>query len=167
MTWKEQLVFLQRTVHRYNNLQPVEQEEIVSITLIRLLETECKYKEEGKRKGWLILNLHYVFLYYVSTSKRRAEIWHRKKYYLQPLPNDGEHKQGGFSKPVLKALVDIPAKNREALIKCYVLDMTEKDLSEENNVPLGTTKSRIWKGKNKLKEELRELAREDYNLAAE
>ncbi|MCA0043189.1 sigma-70 family RNA polymerase sigma factor [Celeribacter litoreus] len=60
-----------------------------------------------------------------------------------------------------KALAKLGASQREMIEKAYFGDLTHQEIENETGVPLGTIKSRIRLGLEKLRHELKEMRRDD------
>jgi len=63
------------------------------------------------------------------------------------------------SSAIVNSLTDLPPDQREALNLAFFTGMTHSEVAEHLNVPIGTIKSRIRLGLNKLRNQLRNYER--------
>ena len=56
-----------------------------------------------------------------------------------------------------KALQSLTERKRDFILLSYFLDMTDREIAEKLNLPLGTVKSRIFFTRQKLQEELKDF----------
>ncbi|MDX1690514.1 MAG: sigma-70 family RNA polymerase sigma factor [Acidimicrobiia bacterium] len=111
----------------------------------------------GSFEGWLWRITRNAFLDGVRKKKRRPTV---------PLP-EGDHVDHGAAPPpeevlaavrlgedVQKALLDLPYDFREAVVMCDVVGLTYEEIAEAIDVPIGTVRSRIHRGRKLLRERL-------------
>jgi len=65
-----------------------------------------------------------------------------------------------LDEPVQQALAEIPDEFRAAVILRDIFDLSYKEVAEVLQVPLGTVRSRICRGRRILAEQLREYAQQ-------
>jgi len=82
--------------------------------------------------------------------------WH-KSNDMPPEAILVEHK---LDEPVQQALAQVPEEFRAAVLLCDMFDLSYKDIAQALDVPLGTVRSRICRGRRALAEHLREYAQQ-------
>ncbi len=65
-----------------------------------------------------------------------------------------------LDEPVQQALAQVPEEFRAAVLLCDMFDLSYKDIAQALDVPLGTVRSRICRGRRALAEHLREYAQQ-------
>lgn len=157
MNWQEQLAHLQKRVGVYP-LSLEDRKDVVSMTILTLLEKEHLYTEEGKRKKWLNTFLHNQYRKFISRSVRFRKYMEKKSHLLKE-DEVYEHQFNiySFSRPVQRALDSIPEHNRHAMIKVYIEGWTTQELAKEEQAPKGTISSRLLRGRTQMRELLSEM----------
>ncbi|MBQ3417402.1 MAG: sigma-70 family RNA polymerase sigma factor [Ruminococcus sp.] len=113
----------------YINLSKLRNEEYFKTWLVRILINQCK-KEIKKRA------------HYADVGDALPDIRSRDNPYL--------------SAEISEALDSLPPKLRLTVILFYVEDYSIKEISRALNIPEGTVKSRLNKGRKLLRELLKE-----------
>ncbi|MBQ8057855.1 MAG: sigma-70 family RNA polymerase sigma factor [Ruminococcus sp.] len=112
----------------YENLHKLRKEEYFKTWLVRILINECKLI---LRKSDRIIS---------NANEKIPEITSRDNPYL--------------SVEVGEAINSLPEKIRLVIVMFYVEDYSIKDIKRVLNIPEGTVKSRLSKGRALLKEQL-------------
>ena len=113
----------------YENLHKLRNEEYFRSWLVRILINECKKTLKSKSRTELLSDL--------------------------PLPEISSRDNPYLSVEIAQALESLPQKIRLVVIMFYVEDYTIKEIKRVLNIPEGTVKSRLNKGRALLKEILR------------
>lgn len=133
-----------------------EAEDIVQEALVRVERGLASY-QPGNLKGWLSRITTNVFLDEARRRQRRP---------VQALPDDPERVLEGAPAADeaydLSALPDhiqdairaLPIDYRSALVLCDVVGMSYAEISESLDVPVGTVRSRISRGRASLRDAL-------------
>ena len=112
----------------------------------------------GSFEGWLWRITRNAFIDGVRRRKRRP---------TAPLP-EGDHSpvlgqapepdevlaETRLSRDVQEALLALPYDFREAVVMCDVVDLTYEEIANAIDVPIGTVRSRIHRGRKMLREML-------------
>jgi RNA polymerase sigma-70 factor, ECF subfamily len=157
MNWQEQLAHLQKRVGVYP-LSVEDRKDVVSMTILALLEKEHLYTEEGKRKKWLNTFLHNQYRKFISRSSRLRKYMEKKSHLIKG-DEVCEHSfnSSTFSRPVQRALDSIPDNTRHAMIKVYIEGWTTQELAKEEQTSKGTITSRLSRGSAQMRELLSEV----------
>ena len=131
-----------------------EAHDLVQEVLLRVRKGLQAYTP-GSFEGWLWRITRNAFLDEVRRRKRRPTV---------PLA-DGDHDGTGstpapeevlaavrLSEDVQAALLALPYEFREAVVLCDVVGLSYEDIAAAADVPIGTVRSRIHRGRRMLKE---------------
>jgi len=135
---------------------PDDAADLVQEVLLRVRKGLPSY-QPGSFDGWLWRITRNAFLDGVRKKQRRPE---------SALP-EGDHTMLGsspspdevlasvrLSDDVQGALLKLPYEFREAVVLCDVVGLTYDEISEAADVPVGTVRSRIHRGRKMLREML-------------
>lgn len=133
---------------------PDDAADLVQDVLLRVRKGLDQY-EPGSFEGWLWRITRNAFLDGVRRKRRRP---------VSPLP-EGDHFELGaspspdevlasvrLSDDVQAALLKLPYDFREAVVLCDVVGLTYDEIAEATEVPVGTVRSRIHRGRKMLRE---------------
>jgi RNA polymerase sigma-70 factor (ECF subfamily) len=133
-----------------------EAQDLVQEVLLRVRRGLASY-QPGSMEGWLSRIATNAFLDDVRRQKRRP---------VEALPDDPERVLEGApsadealdnaSLPdhVQQALRELPDDYRAAVVLCDVVGFSYQEIAESLDVPVGTVRSRIHRGRSLLKEAL-------------
>ena len=129
---------------------------MVQEVLLRVRRGLATY-QPGNLEGWLSWITTNAFLDRVRKQKRRP---------TQALPDDpdrviegspgieSEMAQRGLPDHLQRLLADLPPEFRAPVVLKDVLGYSYDEIAEHLNVPIGTVRSRIHRGRSRLKEAL-------------
>ncbi len=133
---------------------PDDSADLVQEVLIRVRKGLDGY-QPGSFEGWLWRITRNAFLDGVRSKQRRP---------TSPLP-EGDHFVLGsspspdevlasvrLSDDVQAALLKLPYEFREAVVLCDVVGLTYDEIADATDVPVGTVRSRIHRGRKLLRE---------------
>ena len=131
-------------------------QDVVQEVLLRVRRGLATY-QPGNLEGWLSRITTNTFLDRVRKQKRRP---------TQALPDDpdrylvgspgveAEMAQRGLPDDLQKLLADLPADFRAPVILKDVIGYSYEEIAQHLDVPIGTVRSRIHRGRSRLKEAL-------------
>jgi len=131
-------------------------EDCVHDALLRVWRTPDSFRvERGSLRAFLIVCVRNEAMSRLRSAGRRAER-ERKAFRLEPVPDAAPL----FVDPVeaarvRTALERLPAEQRVALENAFFENLSQREIAEKLDLPLGTVKSRVMLGMRKLKEDLR------------
>ena len=143
----------------------VDAEDIVQETFLRVYKNKHYYKEIAKFSTWV---------YTIAGNLAKTELRRRKRRKLFSVSNfvneerdfdipdtnrNPEQRVDGVIKDeiIQKAIDKLPAKFKEVIILRDIQEFAYEEISEILNIPLGTVKSRVNRGRLKLQEDLKFL----------
>ena len=155
---------------------PSEAEDLVQETFLRAYRAWDQYTLGTKAKSWLFTICRNAFLRGRERDTRRDELVSEAaqaktdtedRVYETPLfagkadyDPEGDFFRGLVDDEVLAAIDELPDDFREAVVLSDLHGMTYQEVAEILDVPLGTVKSRLFRGRKLLQEALYEYALE-------
>ena len=133
-----------------------ETQDLVQEVLLRVRRGLETYTP-GSFEGWLSRITTNVFLDGVRSRKRRP---------VEPLPDDPDRviagglsadeaaEAAGLPDHIQAAIRELPEDFRAAVVLCDVVGLSYQEISESLDVPVGTVRSRISRGRRLLREAL-------------
>lgn len=131
-------------------------QDLVQDVLIRVERGLATYRP-GSLEGWLSRITTNAFLDRVRAKKRRP---------LDALPDDPERvlpasasadealARAQLPHDVQAALLDLPEDYRAAVVLCDIVGFSYQEIAESLDLPVGTVRSRIHRGRGRLREVL-------------
>ncbi len=163
--YKDRLVnFVYRYVGNYDDC-----EDIVQDTLVKLYVSKHLYKEIAKFSTWI---------YTIAINLAKTKVIKKQKYKVFSLSTAYEDEDKEFDikdeaylpdvdansmfqeKHIQKALNSIPENYRKLVILRDVEDFSYEEICDMTGLPMGTVKSRINRGREKLQKLLKDIYRE-------
>ncbi|MBU0508035.1 sigma-70 family RNA polymerase sigma factor [bacterium] len=144
-------------------------EDIVQETFLRVYRNRHRYHQVAKFSTWIYtiasnlakteLRRRKVRNFFSISSKGEDE----KDYDLVDVSTDIERDVDGILKGeiILKEINALPLHFREAVLLRDIQDLSYEEISQILNVPLGTVKSRVNRGRSRLQKKLRFLVVEE------
>ena len=132
---------------------PDDASDLMQEVLLRVRRGLSGYTP-GSFEGWLWRITRNAFLDDVRRKKRRP---------TSPLPDDDRTSLGSAPPPedvlaesrlpehLQQALLALPFDFREAVVMCDVVGLSYEEIAEATDVPVGTVRSRIHRGRKMLK----------------
>jgi RNA polymerase sigma-70 factor, ECF subfamily len=143
-------------------------EDLVQDTVERAIRFQDQYKSDTNLRAWVHQILFSVFV----TRCRRARLERKALGVLSTDPcawtsSDAPcAEMQKLSPPVQRALDDLPAGFRHAVVLVDIEEMSYKAAAEHLRVPVGTVMSRLHRGRRALAEAMRSSAPELVQQAA-
>lgn len=146
-------------------------EDLVQETFLRAWRAFDQYERGTRAKSWLFTICRNVFLRQIERGKRHDEIVDREAPRedagANPLWTGGgdTDPEGGFFRrivddEVLRAVDALPEEYRTAVVLSDLEGMSYQEIAEFMDVPVGTVKSRLFRGRRRLQEMLYDYAAE-------
>lgn len=156
-TWEEVARDHGRTIYNFAYRltgDPHDAGDLVQEVLLRVRRGLAGYTP-GSFEGWLWRITRNAFLDEVRRRRRRATV---------PLPENDRGGEGTSPEPaqvlaevrlsgdVQAALLRLPYDFREAVVLCDVVGLTYDEIAATVGIPVGTVRSRIHRGRHRLRE---------------
>lgn len=145
-------------------------EDIVQETFLRVYRNRHRYHQVAKFSTWIYtiasnlakteLRRRKVRNFFSISSKGEDE----KDYDLVDTSSDIERDVDGVLKGeiILKEINALPYHFKEAVLLRDIQDLSYEEISQILNVPLGTVKSRVNRGRSRLQKRLKFLMIEEF-----
>ncbi len=138
-------------------------EDIVQETFLRVYRNKHRYKEIAKFSTWI---------YTIAGNLARTELRRRKIRNFFSISQRGEGEkdyeipdadinveksvEGGLVKDmIMREIMELPVYFREVIILRDIQDLAYEEISQILNVPLGTVKSRVNRGRSQIQKRLK------------
>lgn len=124
--------------------------DLVQDTVVRALRFKNTYHDRAQARAWLMRIMLHVFI----SGQRRVHIERR---VLERAPQEPDHwsadtaqQQPALTRPIERALAQIPDKLAETVRLVDVLDYSYQEAALAQQVPIGTIMSRLHRGRARL-----------------
>lgn len=146
---------------------PADAEDLVQETFLRAYRSWDHYTPGTRAKSWLFTICRNAFLRQRQQENRRGEVIQQASSPEEPLflPAYQDDPEGNFffgivDQTVLSHIEKIPAEFREVVLLSDLEGMSYAEIADVLEVPLGTVKSRLFRGRRLLQRVLYDYARE-------
>ena len=146
-------------------------EDLVQDVMLRAYRFWDSFERDSNCKAWLFKILTNTFINSYQKAKRGREVLNAAVAEQQATDGVLVHENAlaqrdpeglllehSLSEDVAKALADIPADFRLAVVLCDIEGFSYKEIAEIMECPVGTVMSRLHRGRRLLKQTLREYA---------
>ena len=128
----------------------VEADDLVQDCVVRALTKESLYEQNGKLKPWLFTMMRNVFI-----SQKRKEAVARKYIQMADFQAARTERPSQIARvalnETLKAVDRLAPGERDAVMQLGVEDMSHEEAAARSNIPVGTVKSRLSRGRAHLR----------------
>lgn len=146
---------------------PADAEDLVQETFLRAYRSWDHYTPGTRAKSWLFTICRNAFLRQRQQEHRRGEVIQQAAAPDAPLfmPAYQDDPEGRFFTGLVDATIldqidKIPAEFREVVLLSDLEGLTYQEIADVLAVPLGTVKSRLFRGRRLLQQSLYDYARE-------
>jgi RNA polymerase sigma-70 factor (ECF subfamily) len=160
---------------------PDRAEDLVQETFLRAFRSWDQYTRGTAAKSWLFTICRNLFLRGIERSRRHDEIVQKNADHSDQMPNvvnpvwislDGVDPEGAFfssivDEKILDAIEGLQEEFRTAVVLSDVEGLPYAEIADILEVPVGTVKSRLFRGRRQLQKVLYEYAVEMGYIAAE
>jgi RNA polymerase sigma-70 factor (ECF subfamily) len=146
-------------------------EDLVQDVMLRAYRFWDSFERDSNCKAWLFKILTNTFINHYQKQKRTREVLTAAAGEQEAtdgvLVHEGAQSQRdpegqlldrSLSEDVARALADIPADFRLAVVLCDVEGFSYKEIADIMECPVGTVMSRLHRGRRLLKESLKDFA---------
>ena len=147
---------------------PNDAEDLVQDSIVKAFRFFSSYEKGTNAKAWLfrILKNSYINSYRKKSSKPQEIDYDEVASFYETIraertnSSDLEDKMFGelIDDDLTRALEEIPEDFRTVVLLCDVEDFTYEEIANMLDVPIGTIRSRLHRGRNLLKSQLMEYA---------
>ena len=150
---------------------PRDAEDLVQDVILRAYRFWDSFERDSNCKAWLFKILTNTFINSYQKAKRGREVLNAAVAEQQTTDGVLVHENAitqrdpegillehSLSEDVARALAEIPADFRLAVVLCDIEGFSYKEIAEIMECPVGTVMSRLHRGRRLLKQSLREYA---------
>jgi RNA polymerase sigma-70 factor (ECF subfamily) len=140
-------------------------EDLVSDTILRALQRRDQYRFGTNMRRWLCTILYRLYVTQGRIDQMRARLAECGSAWSAHGADSGSDPEGHFydaliDAPITQALNDLPCHIRLAIVLSDMRDLDCREIAEMLRVPVGTVKSRIFRGRRMLRTKLARYAAE-------
>lgn len=142
-----------------------DKEDLVQETVIKAYKSFHQLSSDEKCRPWLTSILYNTFRNKYKKEKENPVI--PESIDDTPVYNqDPEYKvlEQAKYEELLQALSELPEEYRTVLVFSDMQDLSYKEITEILGVPIGTVRSRLWRGRELLRARIYESSRKEVNL---
>ena len=140
---------------------PSEADDLVQETMLKAYRAWHQFQQGTNAKGWLLTILRHAFINEYRRRTRHPEtvdVDTIEPFAVFPEVQD-EDPQGAFfdrivDDEVLRAIDELPEAFREAVVLSDVEGLSYQEIARILKVPVGTVKSRLYRGRQALQQKL-------------
>ncbi|MEE9369610.1 MAG: RNA polymerase sigma factor [Pontiella sp.] len=131
--------------------QSIDAEDLVHQTYLKWLKNRDAIRDTDRTKSWLFTTLHREFLHSLKTKTKHTLMETEQLEMLAPgkSPDTGNKLDAEY---VMALMQRVPEPFRASLSLFYIQDFSYREIAEVLDVAPGTVMSRIFRGKQILKE---------------
>jgi RNA polymerase sigma-70 factor (ECF subfamily) len=156
--WKEYrtkiLQFVRSRVGDYSTAEDITQD-----VFMRMFQKIASLKSEDKLQAWLYQIARNAILDYYRSKKPLAEL----PDLPQPVEDTGTKAQKELSECLLPMIKKLPIRYQEPIIQYEMAGKTHKDISLNLGISVSGSKSRIQRGRARLKEMFLDCCRIEFD----
>lgn len=137
-------------------------DDLVQETLAKAIDRAALFRPDGDLRAWLFGILHNSYVSAVRSAGRRPQASPPGSLPEPRLDPDQESRLE--LRRVLVALQQLPEEQRRVIVMVSVDGMTTEEAAAALDLPVGTVRSRLWRGREALRRLSRREAPEASNL---
>jgi len=127
-------------------------DDLAQDAFIRAFTKIAGYSGKGSFKSWLCSIAYREFL--MARRKREAADRALERLTSEQVEDSAKPRDAGSIVDLDRALKALSEEERSAVVLCYACGMSHSEAAETLGAPLGTVKSWVNRGRDKLKERL-------------
>jgi RNA polymerase sigma-70 factor (ECF subfamily) len=129
-------------------------EEVTQDTFLKIWQQKSRWDpERGKLKSWLLTIAHYTAIDRLRQEKRQPNLHPEAIEDMEEAMLASRGESGWQDGTVLRMLVrQLPAEQASLIELAFFRGMSHSEIADETQIPLGTVKTRLRTGLQKLRE---------------
>ncbi|MFO8030598.1 MAG: sigma-70 family RNA polymerase sigma factor [Cyclonatronaceae bacterium] len=147
---------------------PNDAEDLLQDSIVKAFRFFNSYQKGTNARAWLyrIVKNSYINNYRKASRQPQHVDYEEIATYYETIRSEQSDTtdlqarlfRGEYDDDFKKALDNLPEDFRTPLLLCDVEDFTYEEIANMLDVPIGTVRSRLHRGRNLLKEKIREIA---------
>jgi RNA polymerase sigma-70 factor (ECF subfamily) len=144
---------------------PAQAEDLTQETMLKAFRSWHQYQKGTNARAWLLTIVRHTFINEYRRNKNRpqtVDVTEVERYTVFHEVQDSDPEGSFFDQivddEVHRAIDELPDEFRETLVLSDVEDLSYAEVAEVTGVPVGTVKSRLYRGRQILQKKLYEYA---------
>jgi len=138
-------------------LEPNDAEDLVQETMVKAYRFFRTYKKGTNARAWLYRILKNS---YINEYRKKSKLPDQVEYNEIVTANDARQAPGmdsnngesySFGDNIVRALGELPEEYRTIILLCDVESFTYEEIANMLDIPIGTIRSRLHRGRNRLR----------------
>lgn len=127
-------------------------DDLAQDTFLRAFQSMGQVKDNTKTKSWLFQIAYRIFLDHIRKHKRRQELADANMPLDDEVVTSPDNMNfGGMKMDIEQAMNTLTPEQRAAVMLCLSYGFSHSEAAKALNQPLGTVKSHVARGKDKLR----------------
>jgi len=124
---------------------PALADDLAQVSFMKAYEQRARLRDPDAAKSWLFQIAYRSFVDYTRKEARRRELAERR------IEEDKPEAPAGLKMDITRAMNSLPTDCRAVIILCLAHGMSHSEAATATGLPLGTVKSHVLRGKDKLR----------------
>ncbi len=135
-------------------------QDFVQEIFLRILERHHQFDPSKKFSTWMFTIASNMSKTSFRDEPVKVSVEGNEKVYL----SDDDYTKNEFQKELMQALGELDEVHRSTFVLRYMNQLSLKEISEINEIPLGTVKSRLFHATKKMATALKEFQPNESNM---
>lgn len=135
-------------------------QDFVQELFLRILERHHQFDPTKKFSTWMFTIASNMSKTSFRNEPIKLPVEGNEKVYL----SDDDHTKNEFQRALMEALGELDEVHRSTFVLRYMNQLSLKEISEINEIPLGTVKSRLFHATKKMAVALKEFQPNESNM---
>ena len=126
-------------------------DELAQVAVIRAWEKLGSFSGQGSFSGWIMRIAYHVLVDERRNNKRRQRLQESLEALSPDVEPSADHQRANEVPDVSRLLAVLSEDERVTLILCHAFGCSHAEASEASGIPLGTVKSHLRRGAEKIR----------------
>jgi RNA polymerase sigma-70 factor (ECF subfamily) len=136
-------------LHRSNRSRA---DDLVQDTLVRAIAKQHLWKPGTNLQGWLMTLMHHQNVNDARRAGVRQDLSHTVEEFHDTLPSVNDTSASLQLRDLDRAMAKLPIERREIILLVALEGMSYEAVGELLGIPIGTVRSRMWRGRVMLRQ---------------
>lgn len=141
-------------------------EDLLQETTLRALNNQEKYYENVNFKGWVFTIMHNIFVNnYRRTVRNQTIVDQSENLYHLNMPQDSgfDSPEGSYTASEINKIIDSFSDEYKMPFRMHLAGFKYEEIAQNQSLPIGTVKSRIFFARRRLQEILKDYKYPDQD----
>jgi len=126
-------------------------DELAQKAFLKAFQTRHKLRDLEATKSWLFKIAYRTFLDHARKESRRRHLTLEGPCVSDPIAGASLQAPDGLKMDISRAMDNLPPDRRAVIILCLAHGMSHAEAAHATGLPIGTVKSHLLRGKEKLR----------------